>query len=402
MNFFDKSLLCGFLGRENQVTLNEKICLFDSKTIDTLNWPSTEDAEYTKKFLAPIIKNGIASYIKNIQADVYALKVDSFVFPITVTNENYQNSWVCSPYGQYIGYGKEHTQLIDNKFLAKLVKSLLAGFGSISRAGRINSVVYVNNWLFSTDLYPKGINEDHISLMVSYLREHFPKHAIVFRSLNPLTNSSLIQALQNTGFHLLASRQVHLTDTRNEEIFQRRIVKSDLKLLRESPYEIIDESKICRSECDTLLNLYRLLYIVQHLHSHLQPNFNLNYVEHIFDQGILNFKVLKHAGQIKGVAGYFERGGVMLCPFFGYDKEDPEHNAIYRCLSTSLLMEAKKRGVIFHQSAGASTYKSIRRAESCLESIAFYSKHLPAKQKLFWTVLKTFINATAPRYMKKY
>ena len=92
----------------------------------------------------------------------------------------------------------------------------------------------------------------------------------------------------------------------------------------------------------------------------------------------------------------------MYCPFFGYDKNEPDHTVIYRLLNTALLLAAKEKQLIFHQSAGASFYKKIRRAEGCLESMAIYTEHLPQKQRLSWKILKFFINGIAPRFMEKY
>lgn len=377
-----------------------KIQIFDKKNIDSLVWPETNDAAYAKKFIAPLIKQGISYYIDNINAEIFALKIENFVFPIVVVAENYDNSWVCSPYGQYIAYAKEFIHLVNNKFLALVIKNFVNGFGKICKFSHLNSVVYVNNWLFSTDIYFEGISAEQISSIVSFLKNRFPHHAIVFRSLNPIINAHLIDLLKNFGFDLIASRQVHITNTKNDSIFRTRILKSDLKLWREKPFEILDETQISLSDCKDLLNLYELLYIKQH--STLNPQFNHNYIQMMFDQKLLDFKVLKENQSIKGVAGYFERGGIMMCPFFGYDKQDTQHALIYRTLSTSLLLEAQKRGLIFHQSAGASFYKSIRRAESCLEFMAIYSDHLPRKQKVSWATLQTFINKFAIPYMKKY
>lgn len=378
----------------------EDIHLFDAESIDRLDWPNNEDGYYARKFLFPLIKNGIHFYIDNIHADVFALKIDQLVFPVTVTNDNYINSYVCSPYSHYISFGKEFVSLIGNRFYAKSVKSLLSGLGKIGRLGHINAVVYVNNWLFSTDLYPKEISPQQISAIVNLLKNRFPDHAIAFRSLNSMTNAPLQLSLKKQGFDLIASRHVYLTDTAHETLFHTRILKSDLKLRKECSYEILNETQISRKDCSKLLDLYNSLYIIQH--STLQPQYNIRYIQLLFDQGLLSFKAVKQNGIFLGIAGYYERNGILMCPFFGYDKSHPEHNIVYRILNTELLLEAKKRTLIFHQSAGASVYKKIRRAEGHLESMAIYTQHLPFKQKLAWKILILFINKIAPKYMKKY
>lgn len=373
--------------------------LVDGNHLDSFHWPETIDGNYAQRFLEPYLKNGIHSYVDNVNADFFVLKIKNFVFPVIVVTENYDNSYVCSPYAHYISLGKEHIDLVTNPFLRHPIKWLLNGLGRFVKSGRINSVVYVNNWLFSVDLYPKGLEREDISEIKNFLAARFPEHAIMFRSLNGMTNVPLIDALKNEGFHLIPSRYVLLTNATDESIFKTRILKSDLKFLRESPFELIDESQISSDEYPQLLNFYRLFYITQH--SPLNPQFNLRFMKLMIEQGLMRFKILKVNGAIKGVAGYFERGGIMYCPMLGYDKNDPDHKLIYRHLSTDLLLEARKNQWIFHQSAGASFYKSIRRAQGYMEYMGVYTAHLPFKQKTAWTLLGTLINSSS-RFMKNY
>ncbi len=131
------------------------------------------------------------------------------------------------------------------------------------------------------------------------------------------------------------------------------------------------------------MDLYQQLYVVQH--SQLQPQFNLSYFKMLIEEQLLKFKILKSDGVIRGVAGFYKRNNVMMCPIFGYDKAGTDSNAIYRILNTALLLEAQKEGLVFHQSAGAAFFKSIRRAEGCLEYMAVYTKHLPANRQLIWS-----------------
>lgn len=379
-----------------------EIQLFDAKNIDELSWPETEAGQYAKQFLIPLVKDGTQYYIDNIDAQVSVIKVENHIFPIIAVTENYANSWVCSPYAHYISYGTQSVhRLVGNAFLASIVKSIMRVLEKISRAGHMNSVVYVNNWLFSTDLYPQGITPQHVSEIVKLLKNVYPKHAIIFRSLNQLTVPDLMNDLGKQSFQLIASRYIFVTNGKDDSIFKTRIVKSDLKLLRETSYRLVDETELTKDECNKLLDLYRLLYVEQH--SHLQPQFNYKYMELLFENNLLRFKVLKDTNdQIKGVAGYYKRDHVMMCPIFGYNKDDPESNTIYRLLNIALLNEANREGLSFNQSAGASFFKSLRKAEGSHEFMAVYSKHLPIQRKIFWSTLKFFINTIGMPYMKKY
>jgi len=51
--------------------------------------------------------------------------------------------------------------------------------------------VMVNNWLLSTNLYPPSSNET-LEAISRFLIERFPKHAIVYRSVNPILNESML------------------------------------------------------------------------------------------------------------------------------------------------------------------------------------------------------------------
>lgn len=377
-----------------------KVELYDAKTIDSLIWPNNAHSSYTKNFVEPLIKNGIHHYVDNIQADMYALKIDEHVFPTIAVSENYDNSWVCSPYNHYISYGMQAIRKIVNPLQAKLVNMGLGVFGKICRACDINSVVYVNHGLFSTDIYPEEFTKEHIQLIVDALKERFPQHAIIFRSLNPIIYKSLMEAFKSLGFNFIATRLIFMTDTKNDSIFQTRIIKSDIRLWKNTPYEILDETQISSQEYSTVLDLYQSLYLMQH--SFLNPQFNRNFLELMIKNKLLNFNILKINGIIKGVSGYFRRNGILHSPFFGYEKHDPDHTVIYRLLSIALLLEAKKDNSLFHQGAGAAFYKTVRRAETCQESMAVYTDHLAIKQKFVWQTCKFFINHAGPRYMKKY
>lgn len=380
--------------------MNKRAQLYDSSSIDSLDWPDTIDGQYAKAALVPLVKKTVPYYISNIHADLYVLKLDSYVFPILVTADNYSNSWVCSPYAHYIAYGMQFSGLIENRCVASLVKGFLYSFGHQCRMGHINSVAYVNNWMFSTDLYPAGIRDEDIEAIVELLTHKFPAHAIIFRSLNPYTNPALLHSLQLRNFQAIASRYVFVTNARHESIYNTRILKSDLRLWKEHSDQMQSERDLHLSDCAQILELHRKVYTYQR--SDWQPDFNEAYVKMLFENKLLKFKVVKSEFEIRGVAGYFVRDQVMMCPLFGYVKESAESNTLYRLLNTALLLEAKEQGLLFHQSAGASFFKSIRRAEGCLEYMVVYTRHLPSYRRLVWSTLALFMNHIGAKYMKKY
>lgn len=375
------------------------IHFYDAKNIDTLIWPDNEEGLYAKNFLLPLIKNGAHHYIDNIRTEIKILKINNTVLPITINDGEYENSYVCSPHTYYIGYAQSSLDLIKNKllksFFTSLFKCLSKGFKQL----KFNKVIVVNNWLLPTNLYPQ-LDQKWVANITLFLQKHYPHHAILFRSIDAHSNAGLYQELQNNHYKLVASRQIFFTNPQNQEIFETRIFKSDLRLLQSSGYEVLDHEQLTPSEIIRMLHLYQDVYI--HKYSKLNPQLNRSYVKLALNHNVLKFKALRKDGVIDGIAGYFCRNGIMTCPFFGYDKTKPQHIGLYRLLSTVLMLEAKKLDHLFHQSAGASTYKKIRRAKDHMEYTAVFDKHLPLSRKIPWSFIKMLINTVGVFYMKKY
>lgn len=376
------------------------IQLFKADTIDSMVWPENEEGQFAQRCLAPIIKEGTNHFFDNIDVEFCVLRVGEHVFPLVISNDNYENSYVCSPYGHYISLALESLFIIKKALLKHTARLFLTRFGRILKKRKINKIVYVNHWLLSTDLYPSELSFEHVAAMTSFLKRHFPQHAIAFRSINSKTNAELKRNLENLNFQFIASRQIYMTDTSNQDLYATRIIKSDLKLWKESDYEIIESESMDDQDKERILSLYQKLAIENH--SQHNPRLNLRFIQLMLDQKILQVKALKKNGSIDGVVGYTERNQILTCPFFGYDKTQQENPRLYRLLSTLLLLESGKKAKTFHQSAGASFYKTIRRAVGYTEYLSVYSAHLPRKQRYAWWLLEKTMNLAALPLMKKY
>lgn len=375
------------------------IQLYDYRNIDSLSWENYIEGDYAKRFLLPLVKEGVHHYVENIETQMMALVCDNYILPITVNNEEYQNSYVCSPYGHYISYALDSLDKVKLEPIKKGLSFLMKCFGGLLKLGKINKVVMVNNWLFSTNLYPK-ISNKQMEAIKDFLKQKFPQHAIMLRSIDTYQTQENYQSLKDLQFKLIASRFVFFTNTKNEQIFQTRIFKSDLKLFNEIDYEIISQDQLSKEDLPKILELYQRLYLGKY--STLNPKLNQQFMNLVLDKGILQLKALRKQGEIDGVVGYFERDGVMTSPFFGYDLSKPQNTKLYRILSTLLTLEAKRKGVLLHQSSGASFYKSVRRAEGNLEYSAVYCNHLPLKRRIPWNILQGLINTFGVPFMKKY
>ncbi len=395
------SSIPGLSGQDKQnVEPPEKIALYDRYNLDACPWPQTPDGQYAQKFLTPLIQRGVSKYIENVQTDMRVLVMGDLVLPITINEAEYENSYVCSPYSYFISYARESLDFLSQAWLYHIINALLVGMGKVLRKLHINKVVVVNNWLYSTNLYPQ-IQSSQIARIAEFLEHAFPDHAIIFRCVDPYINPICFQTLQQMmRLEFIAMRQIFFLDPQDSSLLESRIFKSDRKLLKNSGYEIVDGEQLTECEIPRLLELYRDLYIQKY--SSLNPNFNEEYIRLVLEQKLLKFKVLKKDGRIDGAVGYVQRNGKMYCPFFGYDSQVPKEIALYRLLSTILMLEAYQCSLFFHQSSGASTFKKIRKAHHCIEYMAVSYKHLKFSRHFPWQILKALYNSLGAIYMKRY
>ena len=383
----------------HQINNASDIKFLDIKDLD-LSSKHFENNNQETTYYQSLLKNGTLHYVENIEAKFKLLKVGDFTFPILITSDNYENSYVCSPFGNYVLLGIESLQEIKNRFLKKLGRFGINIFGKILKASSINSAIYINHSLLSTDLQPNDLHKNHIKTIVSFLKKKYPQHAIIFRSINSYTCPEIKQNLKLCDFHFIASRQIYLTDVSDLNLLQTRIIKSDLKLWKEKTYEVVEGNDLTYDDELRILNLYKM-NAIEH-HSSLNPQINIHFVQLLKKNSIFQFKALRKNGLIEGVVGYYIKDKIFHCALIGYDRQNASSNQIYRLLSIMLLLEASKTANTFHQSAGASIFKKIRRAKSFQEYQAIYTKHLNWKQKFSWTFIKLILNIFAIRFMKKY
>lgn len=374
--------------------------LYDAHQLEQCPWPQNIEGEYARRFLTPMIKRGVSTYIENIQTDLRVLVWDDLVLPISINETEYENSYVCSPYSYYISYAKESLKLLTQKGIYHALNTLLWGVSKVLNLCQVNKVVVVNNWFYSTNLYP-SLKPQQLVVIAEFLQNQFPDHAIIFRSIDPCTSATSYQTLQQIDFDYIASRQIFFIDSANQSaLFESRLFKSDQKLLKNSGYEIIDGEQLIKEDLSRVLGLYRDLYI--HKYSDLNPQFTEDFLRLVVTEKLMNFQALKKDGRIDGVVGYIQRNGMMFSPFFGYDRTIPQETALYRLLCTLLMLEAKRQNLFFHLSSGASTFKKIRKAHSCIEYMAVYHRHLSFKRRIPWLVLKNICNSLGIIYMKRY
>ena len=382
-----------------QGQIKEQVIFFRKENIDDCPWPETEEGQYVREFLTPLIKNGVSQYIENVKTDYGVLILDDLALPISINKTEWDNSYVCSPFSYFISYAKESLDFVSRPWVSHSGNALLDGCGKILKKLQFNKIIVVNNWLFSTNLYPK-ITPEQLLKIKQFLQNTFLDHAIVFRGVDESTNPVCYQTLQDIGFEYIATRQIFFLNPLESSVFESRLFKSDLKTLKTGGYEIIDGKEIKDDDLPRLLELYTHLYIDKY--STLNPKFNEKYLNLMLKKNLMTFKGLKKNGRIDGIIGYVEREKKMYCPYFGYDRNIPKEEAVYRQLCTVLMLEAEKKGLFFHQSAGASAFKKMRKAHDCIEYTAVFDKHLKFQRRIPWIILKMLYNTLGVYFMKRY
>ncbi len=370
--------------------------LFTRENIASLEWPSTADGEYARRYLLPMMEDP-QKYIKNVHhTQLMIAQVDDVIVPITVSEFHPDNTYTCSPYSHYVSYGAfEEVKHLNNPPLEALIKLIMGPAARYFRYADLDKVAYVNNYLLSTNLYP-SITASQVKVLGEALSKWFPDRAIVFRSVDARKNPLLYEVLKEGNYEMVLSRQVWYMDP--EEASRTRQYKEDMRVLRKHAYEIVEGRDLTDAELERALHLYGLLYLEKY--SHYNPQFTLEFLKLARDEGILHMRGLKRRGRINGVMGFFIRNGTMTQPLFGYDTSLPQQEGLYRLLTLITLQEGSKRDLLVHASGGVGKFKKVRGGKSVIEYNAVYHAHLPEKRRAPWKLIKAISKYAIPYFQK--
>ncbi|MBV9791835.1 MAG: GNAT family N-acetyltransferase, partial [Chloroflexi bacterium] len=308
-----------------------------------------------------------------------------------------------SPTTHYIDYAKREVELElhEQRLLRTIVPPLLDAFKPLLRWSRFERVVYVNNWLLSTNLYPP-LDPATIQEIRDELIRRFPQHVIIFRSVNERLNAPLLHDLIALRFRPVFSRQVYIIDPATEQQLyrKRKSIRRDILLSKRSEYQWLSAEQLGPSDSERLAELYADLYL--HKYSFDNPQFNAAFVTAALHDGWLRIWALAHNGRIDGVLGYVERHGVMTTPLLGYDRAVSAKAGLYRLLSLKLLEEAEQHGFVLHLSSGAADFKRHRGGQPAIEYNLVYDRHCARRQRLPWRMLDVLTRRAIVPVMQRF
>lgn len=371
--------------------------LHDATTINAVTWPSHDLPIRPGEYLRPLIHEGPPPYVTNVAGRMSALQVGAHVLPVVVPERGRRPSYVTSPYSHYIRYAREELNKRDDRLRRPAIRVVLAAAGMVCRVSRFDHVVYVNNWLISTNPAP-ALTSGEAAAAIEELRDTFPNRAIVFRSVNPTLDPSYADALCAAGCALVPSRQVYLLDCASRTSMRNDNVRRDLRLLARSGYEVVAAASLRPDDVPRLTALYRGLYLEKH--SSLNQQFTERYFSLLLVEGLMNVRALRKDGRIDAFAASYRRPGLTTGAIIGYDIRFPQIAGLYRQTIALLIQEAQSRGDLLNLSGGSRSFKVLRGAVPCVEYDAVYLDHLPRRRRLGWCVAAQagrFLDASARR-----
>ncbi len=371
--------------------------IFTRENISKLEWPSTPDGDYARRYLLPMMRGDLQAYIRNVyNTRLMLVKVDDVILPITVSDFHPDNTYTVSPYSHYVSYGGfEEVKHLNNPPVEALIKLIMNPVAWYFRRAELDRVVFVNNYLLSTNLYP-SVNSGQLSAVSEALIDRFPDRAIIFRSVDQKKNPHVYQALEANGYDMVLSRQVWYMPP--EAAMRTRQYKEDMRVLRKHAYEVVDGKDLSDDELIRALHLYNLLYLEKY--SYYNPQFTFEFMKLARDAEILHLRALKRDGRINAVMGFFIRNGAMTQPLFGYDTSLPLEEGLYRLLTLITLQEGLQRKLLVHASGGVGKFKKVRGGESVTEYNAVCAKHLPHKRQTPWKLIKEISKYAIPYFRK--
>lgn len=308
-------------------------------------------------------------------------------------------SYVVSPVTHYLHYAREEVGELRSRAARFAARGLLRALGVALAVSRVDDVVFVGNALVSTNLHPQ-VAEHDLADLTATLRSAHPRRAIGWRSVHG-RGSLMPEMLRRCGYRLIPARSVLFTDTRGSGWARVRDTTRDRSVYEKSAYRarlaVVDPltgmSPLPVRE--RIAQLYAQLYVDKY--SRLNPRYTAAFIGAAQQSGLLEFVLLEHEAdaRIDGVFGFRAADGFLAAPVLGYDTALPQELGLYRMLSYLVARTAHENGVQLHNSSGVAEFKRNRGAEPEFEYTAVYTRHLPWRHRVGWSLLETVVRTVA-------
>ncbi len=371
----------------------------DAAGLGAAPWPDDPASAKVRRYVTPLMTEGVRPFIANASAEVRALLLDDAALPLTVHTPGPADCWSCAPSTQYHRYALSELRLVPSAVARGGLTAFAAPWGAFLRASGVDQVVQVNNWMFSTNLAPP-LRADQVAA-IGALRDHFPDHAIVVRSLTEALDGPLVAGLVAAGARLVPSRQVYLVDPAEKLGKKARwLLRRDERLIADQGFELVAGEALSAAERARAMALYGALYLEKY------SPYNVAFTERFLDLAIggrlMEVAALRREGRIEGMYGFFQVDRAMTATLFGLDGAVPQEVGLYRMLSALTTRAAQRRGLVLHASAGAAAFKRHRGARPAIEVHAVFDDHLPAWRRAPWAALSGVLQRVGVPLVRRY
>jgi len=352
------------------------------------------NADYWRLFL----KHEAQALAPNFKTLTGIISAGSRFSPVTVHNNEPDNSYPCSLQTQYVQYPLSELGLVPSRGLRLAGALGLRVLGNVLKYGLVDRTVQWNSWLLSTNLQATD-NKINVEAATNILLKEFPDHAVLVKNIHGFETASDLKRFNHFGYQLVTSRQIYFFNGKNPTYLARSDVKRDLKALRSlQDYRQVEHHEFCAADAPRIADLYRMLYLEKH--SELNPRYTTFFVQKALEQKLLEFRGLRHtSGRIDAVFACFRGGEVTSTPFIGYDTGIPNEHGFYRLLVAMLLERVAEQKLLLNYSSGAGEFKRRRGAEAAIEYNAIYTRHLPLKRRLPHLLLEQAANQIGKRVL---
>lgn len=388
-------------------------------------WPAGDDATRLRLYLEEFLRAGPSAMISNVSCELVVLCVDDcLLLPVTINDgmgwrprPPVDAAYVASPFAHYVSYTKAELGKVLSSRLARLAARVaLAPVEWLLWAGDVDRVVYVNNMLLSTNLYPESgsrllFSPKQCAAVLRHLRARFPMHAIAWRSVDAHRNAPLAAALQTLGGRPVFSRQVFYQHTEDDAAWHAmahaRAFRSDAGLVRRGSYVLQHVPSLAAlgpGELARTVALYNALYL--DVYTRHNPQFTERFVALAIASPLFDVFVLRQAddgtapGRIDGVLAIWHRGGTCTTPVFGYDTSLPAAVGLYRQLSYHVAAYGRARCLCVNASGGAGAFKRQRAGVAAVEQSVVFDDHLAWWRRAAWALVQS-LGALASRLIAR-
>jgi hypothetical protein len=340
------------------------------------------------------------SFVGNIEAEVHQIEAGSLALPVTVNGTAPKNAWVCSPLTTYSHYALEETRRVAPRLIAPPLGGIIGLAGLWMRRVGLDRAICVNNWLISTNLYPRAETID-LDALVTSCQARWHDHAFWFRSLNVEQHADWMQVLVAAGFDLIPTRQVYLFRHLRSRARQHQNLRRDLHLLRTTPLVAVAHDDFTDRDFERSENLYAQLYLDKY--SRFNPSYTAAFLKAWHRKGLLEFAGFRDdTGELRAVVGMFGQGSLLTAPIVGYDTAWPQAAGLYRLLMAHVLNTTIERDAELNLSAGAAHFKRLRGGMPAIEYSAVFSRHLPPSTRRALGVLRMLTTKLGVPVMKRF